>query len=134
MAREAFQRLVEGAGQAAVLPTLQDACVCVVSATPLEISALARLGWNKNNRNRLGELGALLEGAGHFMTVSQTPNSSSDRKLTARLKIAWKLYKASIATNPDRVITVRDSGGRVAARTKPQDKSSGNHYRHFALP
>ncbi len=66
------------------------------------------------------------------MTVSQTPNCSSDRKLTARLKIASKLHKASVATNPDRVIALRDSGGRVVARNKSQAKAGGSYY--YNLP
>jgi len=66
------------------------------------------------------------------MTVSHTPNSSSDRKLTARLKIASKIYKASIAKDPDRVIAPCDSGGRVVAGNESQDKSGGNYY--YNLP
>jgi hypothetical protein len=66
------------------------------------------------------------------MTVSQTRNSSSERKLTARLKIASKIYKAWVATNPDRVIAVRDGGGRVLARNKSQYNSGGNYY--YDLP
>ncbi len=66
------------------------------------------------------------------MTVSQTPNTSSDRKLTARLKIASKLYKAAVATKPDRAIAVRDGGGRVVARNKPQGKSGANYF--YNLP
>jgi hypothetical protein len=62
------------------------------------------------------------------MTVSQTPNSSSERKLTARLKIASKLYKASVPKEPDRVIAPRDGGGRVLTRNKSQDKSGPNYY------
>jgi hypothetical protein len=38
--------------------------LCVVLATPLEILAIARLGWNKIKPNRLGAVGVLLEGAG----------------------------------------------------------------------
>jgi hypothetical protein len=66
------------------------------------------------------------------MTVSHTPNSSSDRKLTARLKIASKIYKASIAKDPDRVIAPCDGGGRVVAGNESQDKSGGNYY--YNLP
>jgi hypothetical protein len=62
------------------------------------------------------------------MTVSQTPNSFSERKLTARLKLASKLYEASVAKNPDRVVTLRDGGDRVVARNEPQDQSGGNYY------
>ncbi len=66
------------------------------------------------------------------MTASQTPNSSSERKLTARLKLASKLYEASVAKNPDRVIAPRDGGDRVVARNEPQDKSDGTYY--YNLP
>ena len=62
------------------------------------------------------------------MTVSQTPNSSSERKLTARLKLASKLYEASVSKNPDRVITPRDGGDRVVAR----NKWGGNYF--YNLP
>jgi hypothetical protein len=66
------------------------------------------------------------------MTVSQTPNSSSERKLTARLKIASKPYKASVPKEPDRVIAPRDGGGRVVTGDKSQDKSGANYY--YYLP
>jgi hypothetical protein len=66
------------------------------------------------------------------MTVSQTPNSSSERKLTARLKIASKLYKASVPKEPDRVVAPRDGDGRVVTGNKSQDKSGANYY--YYLP
>jgi hypothetical protein len=53
------------------------------------------------------------------MTVSHTPNSSAEGKLTVRLKIAARLYQALVAKNPDRVITLRDSGGCIVARHDP---------------
>jgi hypothetical protein len=59
------------------------------------------------------------------MTVSHTPNSSAERKRAVRLKIASRLYKALVAENPDRVITLRDGTGRLVARNEPQDKSYG---------
>jgi hypothetical protein len=59
------------------------------------------------------------------MTVSHTPNSSAERKLTVRLKIAARLYKALVAKNPDWAITLRDGGGRVVARNEPQHMSGG---------
>jgi hypothetical protein len=46
------------------------------------------------------------------MTVSHTTNSSAERKLTVRLKIAARLHKA-----------LRDGGGRVVARNEPQHMS-----------
>jgi hypothetical protein len=52
------------------------------------------------------------------MTVAQTPNSSAKRKRAVRLKIASRVYKALVAKNPDRVITLRDGGGRVVARAE----------------
>jgi hypothetical protein len=54
------------------------------------------------------------------MTVSHRPNSSAERKRAVRLKIASRLYKALVAKKPDRVITLRDGGGRVVARNEPQ--------------
>jgi hypothetical protein len=59
------------------------------------------------------------------MTVSHTPNSSAERKLTVRLKIAAMLYQALVAKNPGRVTTLRDGGGRVVARNEPQHMSGG---------
>ena len=59
------------------------------------------------------------------MTVSHTPNSSAERKLTVRLKIAARLYKALVAKNPDRLITLRDGHGHVVARNEPQHISGG---------
>ena len=50
------------------------------------------------------------------MSVSHTPNSSVKRKRAVRLKIASRLYKALVAKNPDRVITLCDSSGRVVTR------------------
>ena len=52
------------------------------------------------------------------MSVSHTPNSSAKAK--ARLKIASRLYKALVAKNPDRVITLCDSSGRVVTRHDPR--------------
>jgi hypothetical protein len=59
------------------------------------------------------------------MTVSRTPNSSAERKLTVRLKIAARLYQALVAKNPDRVITLRDGTGRLVARNEPQHMPRG---------
>jgi len=59
------------------------------------------------------------------MTVSHTPNSSAEGKLTVRLKIAARLYQALVAKNPDRVITLRDGTGRLVARNELQGKSDG---------
>ena len=44
------------------------------------------------------------------MIISQTPNSAEERKSVARLEVA------RVAQDPDRLITLRDGGGRVAAR------------------
>ena len=65
------------------------------------------------------------------MTVSHTPNSSAEGKRTVRLKIATRLYKALVAKNPDRVITLRDGGGRVVARNELQHMSGGYRYLPF---
>jgi hypothetical protein len=53
------------------------------------------------------------------MTVPQTPTSSAERKRAVRLKIASRVYKALVAKNPNRVITLRDSGGCIVARHDP---------------
>jgi hypothetical protein len=50
------------------------------------------------------------------MTVPQTPRSLVER----RLAIARRLYQALVAQDPDRVITLCDSGGRVVARHDPR--------------
>jgi hypothetical protein len=50
------------------------------------------------------------------MTISQTPSSVTER----RLKIARRLYQALVAQDPDRVITLCDSSGRVVARHDPR--------------
>jgi hypothetical protein len=50
------------------------------------------------------------------MTVSQTPSSVAER----RLAIARRLYQALAVQDPDRVITLRDSSGRVVARYDPR--------------
>jgi hypothetical protein len=50
------------------------------------------------------------------MTVSQTPSSVAER----RLAIARRLYQALAAQDPDRVITLRDSSGKVVARHDPR--------------
>ena len=54
------------------------------------------------------------------MTASHTPSSATERKRAERLDIARRLYQALVAQNPDRVITLCDSGGRVAARHDPR--------------
>jgi hypothetical protein len=61
------------------------------------------------------------------MTVSHTPNSSAERQLTVRLKIAARLYNALVAKNPDRMITLCDSDGRVVARNEPHQMLGDYH-------
>jgi hypothetical protein len=39
---------------------------------------------------------------------------------SVRLDIARRLYHALVAQDPDRVITLRDGGGRVVARYDPR--------------
>ena len=53
------------------------------------------------------------------MIISQTPNSAAERKRVARL-VARRLYQALVAQDPDRLITLRDGGGRVVARHDPR--------------
>jgi hypothetical protein len=48
------------------------------------------------------------------MIISQTPNE--EQKRVTRLEVARRLYQALVAQDPDRLITLRDGGGRVVAR------------------
>ena len=50
------------------------------------------------------------------MTVSQTPSSAAER----RLAIARRLYRALVAQDPDRLITLCDASGKVVARHDPR--------------
>ena len=54
------------------------------------------------------------------MISPQTPNSAEERKRVARFKVARRLYQALVAQDPDRLITLRDGGGRVVARHDPR--------------
>jgi hypothetical protein len=54
------------------------------------------------------------------MIISQTPNSGEERKRVPRLEVARRLYRALVAQDPDRLITLRDGGGRVVARHDPR--------------
>jgi hypothetical protein len=51
------------------------------------------------------------------MIISQTPKSGEERK---RGEVARRLYRALVAQDPDRLITLRDGGGRVVARHDPR--------------
>ena len=46
------------------------------------------------------------------MIISQTPNSAAEGKRVARLEVARRVYQALVAQDPDRLITLRDGGGR----------------------
>ena len=59
-------------------------------------------------------------GAHANMIISQTPNSGEERKRVPRLEVARRLYRALVAQDPDRLITLRDGGGRVVARHDPR--------------
>jgi hypothetical protein len=54
------------------------------------------------------------------MTVSQTPSSVAER----RLAIARRLFRAMVAKDPDRSITLCDSRGEVVARHNPRPEQS----------
>jgi hypothetical protein len=60
--------------------------------------------------------------SGRNMTVSHTPSSAVERKRAARLDIARRLYQALLTQDPDRVITLCDSGGRMVAPHDPRPK------------
>ena len=55
---------------------------------------------------------------------THTPGSNDDRK---RLDIARRVYKALVAQDPDRLITLCDAGGRVLARNerRPKEDAAG---------
>ena len=53
------------------------------------------------------------------MNFLQTPNSVEERKRVALLEVARRLYQALVAQDPDRLITLCDSSGRVLARHDP---------------
>jgi hypothetical protein len=50
--------------------------------------------------------------------MGRAPNK--ERKRVARLEVARRLYQALIAQDLDRLITLRDGGGRVVARHDPR--------------
>jgi hypothetical protein len=50
------------------------------------------------------------------MIFLQPPTSAEERKRVAQLEVARRLYQALVAQDPDRLITLRDGGGRVLAR------------------
>ena len=54
------------------------------------------------------------------MIIPQTPNSAEERKRVAQLEIARRLYRALVVQDPDRLITLRDGGGRVVALHDPR--------------
>jgi hypothetical protein len=50
------------------------------------------------------------------MIIPQTPSSAEECKRVGRLEVARRLYQALVDQDPDRLITLRDGGGRVVAR------------------
>jgi hypothetical protein len=52
--------------------------------------------------------------------MTETPSSVAER----RLAIARRLYQALVAQDPDRVIILRDSSGRVVARHDPRPEQA----------
>jgi hypothetical protein len=62
------------------------------------------------------------------MNVLKTPSSArAERKRSDRLVIARRLYQALVAQDPDRLITLRDGGGRVVARHDPRPEQGDEH-------
>jgi hypothetical protein len=58
------------------------------------------------------------------MNVSKTPQlAHADRMRTERLEIARRLYQALVAQDPNRVIILCDSTGKVLARHDRQERS-----------
>jgi hypothetical protein len=58
--------------------------------------------------------------AGREHDFSLKPNSAKERKRVAQLHVARRLYRALVAQDLDRLITLRDGGGRVVARHDPR--------------
>ena len=53
------------------------------------------------------------------MTGSDTPHSAEERKRARRHRVARRLYEQLLAQNPNRLIILRDSAGKVVARHDP---------------
>jgi hypothetical protein len=60
------------------------------------------------------------EHQGANMTNPETPNLADEQKRVARLKIARRLYRALVDQDPERLITLRDGGGRMMLRHDPR--------------
>jgi hypothetical protein len=56
------------------------------------------------------------------MFIPEKPDSAEKQKRGAQLEVARRLYQALVARDPDRLITLRDGGGRVVARHDPRPK------------
>ena len=52
-------------------------------------------------------------------------NASKASTSAERLEIARRLYNALVAQDPDRVIILKDGGGRMVARHDPQPEQAG---------
>jgi hypothetical protein len=57
---------------------------------------------------------------GANMVIRQTQRSAEARNRVARLEVARRVYQALIAQDPERLITLRDAGGRAVARHDPR--------------
>jgi len=62
----------------------------------------------------------LIGALGRDMTTSDTSNSAAERKRARRHKVARRLYEQLVAQNPNRLITLRDGAGKVAAKHDPR--------------
>ena len=107
-------------------PQLSRFCwsVCRVSHTARIIELQGGNGRNHRHHYQLSRWMLPSRGFGAVgranMIISQTPNSAAERKRVARLEVARRLYQALVAQDPDRLITLRDGGGRVVARHDPR--------------
>jgi hypothetical protein len=107
-------------------PQLSRFCwsVCRVSHTARIIELQGRNGRNRRHHYQLSRCMLPSRGFGAVgranMIIFQTPNSAAERKRVARLEVARRLYQALVAQDPDRLITLRDGGGRVVARHDPR--------------
>jgi hypothetical protein len=65
---------------------------------------------------QLGASVSKIGSGGANMNIPQTPNSAEERKRMARLDVARRVYQALVAQDPNRVIILCTSTGKVLAR------------------
>jgi hypothetical protein len=93
--------------------------VCVAAATLLEYFRWrVERSWNEQRPYPLVIGAPVSTSRATRMPVSNTPHA--ERKRAKRLEIARRLYEELVAQDPNRMITLRDGGGKVVARHDPR--------------